>query len=250
MKIMFMTNSNIKLLFLLTLIIGISACSENPDDFASTKIPDTKLNFGHYSDNETITFKEDEWSIKAFVSTEDNEIIQEVNSSNGTDKTVYTYKWISVQKLCLNSLDVKVNKNTTLNDRSIKIQLSVGNENSFVTITQSDEMMDGRWPDMIKLSKDILNFSMSAGSETITTLGDFVIFAFVDSENYSHIQDARNSSDDDKTVFTYDWISVQKLGKAIKVMVTENTTNNDRRIKIKLNQGNYFGYVTVIQSKE
>lgn len=102
---------------------------------------------------------------------------------------------------------------------------------------------------MIKLSTKNLNFAIGEADETVTTLGGFRICAFVDSENYNFIQEASSKYGLDETIFIYGWVSVQKIGlNALKITVIENATDKDRNIKIQLNNGNYYDYITVTQN--
>lgn len=103
--------------------------------------------------------------------------------------------------------------------------------------------------DQIGLSKKELVFDRTNNIENITTRGTaWKICSFVDIKDYTFIQNAESNTGTDTTIFTYDWISVLKIGlNGLKISVSENTTGKERAIAIQLEAEDYFDYVHIVQ---
>ncbi|MFI3317405.1 MAG: BACON domain-containing carbohydrate-binding protein [Rikenellaceae bacterium] len=136
---------------------------------------------------------------------------------------------------------------------------------------------DGDWDDIIKLSTRTLTLDATASSSHITTEGtwwwileniriDDEIFMLYSIED-EYIPDPAPSNYiaatfGDPTVnswsneyqiigFAHDWFTITRLSaQELKIDVEENTTGEQRELRIYLEAGNYFDYITVLQASE
>lgn len=110
-------------------------------------------------------------------------------------------------------------------------------------------IMDGDWSDNIKLSQKSVQFNSTANSITITTettnwwLNDIVLNgSSVDLENI-------NIHGKNFEISNPEFQINRKDGNKIIISVPENNLNKERKIIIRLQNGNYFDGIIVSQSK-
>lgn len=103
--------------------------------------------------------------------------------------------------------------------------------------------------DIIGLSQKVVSFQSEAGKSEVTTKGNkWRIHAFVNDETYEFIQEILCDSDVDSVVYTYDWVSIQKIDtKKVEISVDENSSEESRCISIQFVAGGYADYISVKQ---
>ena len=112
-------------------------------------------------------------------------------------------------------------------------------------LAQEDEEQDGKWGDVIGFSQDEVLFNAEAGETEVTTKGRWWLTAFVN-ERYGCLQPI--DENDTINIYTYDWVSIQKLeSRKVKVSVKENTSEKPRSVRVQFQAGDYFGYLKVEQ---
>lgn len=127
----------------------------------------------------------------------------------------------------------------------------------FLTLSQFScnkliEDKDGDWDDNIKLSTRLVNFTGTQNIVEIKTQNTWWWINSVNTNNeYFMPKYQTNMFDKENIIVNTDWLTVErKDGKTIELTATNNTTQSKRTATISLQAGNYFDYITVIQSNQ
>ena len=110
---------------------------------------------------------------------------------------------------------------------------------------------DGDWDDNIKLSQKELRFNSLENLAVITTEGDSwwisgIFFKDRQTFDLSNVDTTANSFAITESAFTLE----RKNGNEISIKLYENTTGSERILTIRLQAGNYFDGITIIQSTD
>jgi len=124
----------------------------------------------------------------------------------------------------------------------------------FILISCSDnEDPIGKWDDIIKLSTKNVNLTAKTDSVTITTEGDWWWIngiAFEDSTYSYYNRDDINLESDYYSIKEEHFVVERQDKNTLFVKIFENNTGTERQMNISLEAGNYFDYVTIIQSAQ
>ncbi len=124
----------------------------------------------------------------------------------------------------------------------------------FILISCSDkEDPIGKWDDIIKLSTKNVNLTAKIDSVTITTEGDWWWIngiAFEDSTYSYYNRDDINLESDYYSIKEEHFVVERQDKNTLFVKIFENNTGTERQMNISLEAGNYFDYVTIIQSAQ
>ena len=110
---------------------------------------------------------------------------------------------------------------------------------------------DGDWDDNIKLSQKELRFNSLENLAVITTEGDSwwisgIFFKDGQTFDLSNVDTTANSFAITESAFTLE----RKNGNEISIKLYENTTGSERILTVRLQAGNYFDGITIIQSTD
>lgn len=123
----------------------------------------------------------------------------------------------------------------------IAILLSV----TFIFISCSKK--EGDWDDIIELSQKEVTFNSNADSITVNTKGDFWWISNIRlNEKQINFGSVNTTSSNFEIIETEFTIS-RKNTKELRIVITENSTVNQRELIIGLQAGNYFDNIKVIQ---
>lgn len=97
---------------------------------------------------------------------------------------------------------------------------------------------------------DTIYFGSNKASQSITTKTQhWVLSGFYD-ENYKEVKPIEYTSEFITSSFVYEWVTVKRTGeKQISLSVDDNTTNKQRSLKVGINSGDCWNYVTLIQEE-
>ena len=113
------------------------------------------------------------------------------------------------------------------------------------------EELIGKWDDIIKLSTKNVDLTSKTDSVTITTEGDWWWIdniTFEDSTYSYYDRDDINLESDSYSIKEEEFVVERRDKNTLFVKVTENNSGIERKMNITLEAGNYFDYVTIIQS--
>lgn len=101
---------------------------------------------------------------------------------------------------------------------------------------------DGKASDSIKLSKSKHTFDAKGGVTTISTKSDFWWFIQIKDNDidvpfHAELQNSTNKDFE----FVGEWYQIKRVDRKIEITVSENNTNQPRRLYIHLQAGNWFG---------
>ena len=249
-----------KILFILWIVVIISACDNNKkEDNDETPILLSSYFVSLFADETTATVYTDrtDWRFVGFVDYKTQEIIQETPSSQtGLDETVFTYDWISVRKSGLDKMIIELQPNgppynpndmIPFGGRRIIICISAGGDDEYISVSQTDV------PDFERFSSRQLYFSATGGQEIVTAAEkDWYLYEFRDpnKNNPPQLIDRPSSGLTDDTVHTYHWISVSRPeAKEIIIKAEPNNTGKLRSINIDINCFEFHQSIIVTQGK-
>ena len=121
----------------------------------------------------------------------------------------------------------------------------------FIIMSCSDEEEPiGKWDDIIKLSTSNVEFGAGTDSVTITTEGDWWWIndiSFEDSTYFYYHREDLNLESDSYLIKEEGFIVERRDKNTLFVKLGENNTGKERILKITLEAGNYFDYVSIKQ---
>ncbi|WP_196887459.1 hypothetical protein [Aureivirga sp. CE67] len=121
---------------------------------------------------------------------------------------------------------------------------------SFISCDSDDsEELDGKWQDIIKISKKELSINAESNSVLITTEGASWWINGISLNGDSNYDLQQLDTSQDNFIIEENEFKVErKNAKELHIFMTENPTENKRSLIISLQAGNYFDGITIIQS--
>ena len=116
---------------------------------------------------------------------------------------------------------------------------------------KEENQLIGKWDDIIKLSAKNVKLTYKTDSVTITTEGDWWWIddiSFEDSTYSYNNRDDINLESDSYSMKEEHFVVERQDKNTLFVKIDQNNSEIERKMNITLEAGNYFDYVTIVQS--
>ncbi len=116
---------------------------------------------------------------------------------------------------------------------------------------KEENQLIGKWDDNIKLSAKNVELTSKIDSVTITTEGDWWWIdniSFEDSTYSYYNRDDINLESDSYSMKEEHFVVKRQDKNTLFVKIDQNNSGIERKMNITLEAGNYFDYVTIVQS--
>ncbi len=120
-------------------------------------------------------------------------------------------------------------------------------------VSSCSDPVEGKWDDNIKLSAKNFEFGAKVDSVIITTGGDWwwIDEISIDDSTFSYYNNENvNFKLDSYSIVENSFVIERRDKNTLFIKLEENITGKERVMRIGLQAGNYFDYVTIKQSEK